>query len=93
MSGTLQTDRRIIGYGTVGLGAILILTGVVLVIWQFWIVAHAPMPEFQPRGLRISSSEASINTTYIGAILAVLGAVLVICGASLFRPSRAKRTE
>ena len=83
---TQQTDRRIIGYGTVGTGALLVLVGIGLVIVQFWIVAHAPMPEFPSRGASVSETGASINTTYIGAIVIAIGAVLMILGARLFGP-------
>jgi hypothetical protein len=91
MTRSLQTDRRIIGYGTVGIGAFLVLVGVGLVIWQFSIaasIAASMMREIHSTpGIMVSSTGASITTPYVGAILVAIGAVLVILGGRLFEPA------
>ena len=82
------THRRTVGYLLIGLGALLILVGIGLTIWQFWILANSPRQKFPVRGLTASPYSVSVQTTYIGVILIVISALLAMTGALLFRAPR-----
>src|SRR5262245_42453951 len=86
-----QTDaahRRIVGYTLIGLACLLILAGIGLAIWQLELIPNPASPEFARRGLTANPSGRSIQTTYIGAVLIGIAALLAMIGASLFRAPR-----
>jgi hypothetical protein len=88
MSEANATHRLSIGYVLVGLGALLIIVGTGLTVWQFWIIADQPAPEFPLRGIRATPTSLSMQTTYIGAILISIGALLAVAACFLFRGPR-----
>lgn len=59
-------------------GAALILTGLALVVAQFWVQMGAPETNFPTRSLTIegAGAKAGVNTTYVGLALVVVGAFL-----------------
>jgi cell division protein FtsX len=79
----VSTDRKVVGYITLGLGTILILVGIGLIIYQFQFIVTHPMPTFPERGASIGPSGASAHTTYVGVIVLIIGAFLALIGAGL----------
>ena len=69
-------------------GVFLIVVGVALVVVQMWLEVTAPEIKFAPRGLAMegAGAKASVNTTYVGLVLAVLGAFLEMVGYLAARP-------
>jgi hypothetical protein len=71
------------------LGAVTLVVGLVLVVMQFYrewnrVSTSAKQPQFgQMRGMGINAGPVKMNlkTTYIGAVIAGLGAVLLLVGA------------
>ena len=59
----MDQDRRIVGYVLLALGALLIVSGVGLTVYQVAIVSSAPAPEFATRGVRVGASSVSTQTT------------------------------
>lgn len=81
----MDQDRRIVGYVLLALGALLIVSGVGLTVYQVAIVSSAPAPEFATRGVRVGASSVSTQTTWVGVLLIALGAFLALSSALMFR--------
>jgi uncharacterized membrane protein len=61
-------------------GALLIVVGLVLVCWQFYILASMPKPNFPDRELQVTQQAIHLRTTYVGLMVLVTGAVLEAVG-------------
>jgi hypothetical protein len=68
--------------------AILIIFGLGLIAVQMWVQVTAPDIEFRPRGIGLETmgTKASVNTTYVGLIIVVVGAFLEIVGYLASKP-------
>jgi len=83
-------DRRLVGYVLLGLGALLIIVGLILTVWQFMITSQAPMPLFASRDIRVGPAGVSASTNYAGIILIAVGAGLCSFATLLFRAPRSR---
>jgi uncharacterized membrane protein YidH (DUF202 family) len=86
----VSKHKMIVGYVLLTLGAILILTGIGLTVWQFTVVTHVAAPAFPQRDITVSRNGLAVNTTYIGVILIAFG-VLTALSSALFRDQKASR--
>jgi uncharacterized membrane protein len=73
-------------------GALLIVGGLSLIIAQFWLEASlaADGPQFPSRSANVEAGgiAASVQTTYVGLVVLVVGAVLEVVGFLATRPWR-----
>ena len=69
-------------------GVALICAGVILIGAQIWIQVNVPTFQAQSRSLGVEGlgTKASLQTTYIGLVLVVVGAFLEIIGYLGARP-------
>ncbi|MBS0559311.1 MAG: hypothetical protein JSR21_04585 [Proteobacteria bacterium] len=87
----MDRNRRIVGYAQFALGAMLIVSGLGLTVYQFAVVSSAPAPEFATRGVRVGASGVSTQTTYVDVLLIAVGAFLALSSALVFRRPPAQR--
>jgi hypothetical protein len=73
-------------------GAILIVGGLILIGAQFWIEVSlsADAPNFAKRGANLEAAgvTASVQTTYVGLVVLIVGAFLEVVGFIAARPWR-----
>jgi hypothetical protein len=64
-------------------GAVLILTGIILVVFQMILQMKRPDVKFQPRSLNVAGpfkTKGALKTTYAGLVMILLGVVMEIVG-------------